>query len=144
MFEAEAVVTGAAFGTFSVKVITQDCHYCKTGCSKPDWHDSNSIELRNVNQSSSVDLSVGARVFLDVPHKRLISAAFFSYLTPLFGFLVGMVAGNWAAARVVPEFSEACAMIGGLLGMVSVFRCLSSQRVGLSLFELVPSIRPLG
>ncbi len=130
MLEAEAVVTNVAGDAVSLKVISRTCQHCKTACSKPDWHDGKSIDLRNVNLRSLVDLSVGERVFLDMPYKRLLSAAFFLYLTPLFGFLVGMVAGSWAAARVVPEFSETCAMIGGLLGLISVFRCLSSQRVG--------------
>lgn len=143
MLEAEAVVADVAGGDVFLKVIPRSCNGCKTSCAKPDGHDREPFEFKNLSLISSTDLSVGQPVFLDIPRERLISAAFLLYLAPLFGFLVGMVVGNWVAARFVPEISESCAMVGGLLGLISVFRCLSSHKVGLSLFQVVPTIRPL-
>ena len=143
MLEAEAVVADVAGGAVLLKVIPRACYGCKISCAKPDGHDRGSFEFKNLSLISSTNLSVGEPVFLDIPRRRLISAAFLLYLAPLFGFLIGMVVGNWVAAWFVPEVSESCTMIGGLLGLTSVFRCLSSQRVGSSLFQVVPTIRPL-
>jgi positive regulator of sigma E activity len=143
MLEAEAVVADVSGGAVLLRVIPRTCNGCKISCSKSEGLDPKCFEFKNLSLISSTGLSVGQPVFLDIPRERLISAAFLLYLAPLFGFLFGMVLGNWVAARFVPEISESCAMIGGLLGLTSVFRCLSSQRVGLSLLQVVPTIRPL-
>ncbi|MCF7967698.1 MAG: SoxR reducing system RseC family protein [Methylococcaceae bacterium] len=142
MPEAEAVVVDVAAGAVLLKEVSRSCHGCKKSCSKPEGLDPESLGLKNLDLMSSTDLFVGEPVFLDIPRERLISVAFLLYLAPLFGFLAGMIVGNWVALQFAPQVSESCAMIGGLLGLTSVFRCLSSQRVGLSLFKVVPTIRP--
>ena len=142
MPEVEAMIADVTDGAVPVVVITRSCHGCQISCSKDSGLHAGYSELKNLGPKRSKDFSSDEFIFHDLSPERLITAALLLYLTPLFGFLVGMVAGNWFAIWLAPEASESFTMIGGFLGLILVFRCLLSQRLDQSRFHGVPTIRP--
>jgi len=142
MPEVESMIAGVTDGAVPVVVIARTCHGCQIRCSKDSGLHAGYSALKNLGPKRSKNFSSDEFIFPDLSPERLITTALLLYLTPLFGFLVGMVAGNWLALRFAPEASESFTMICGFLGLILVFRCLLSQRLDLSRFHGVPTIRP--
>jgi len=117
--EEEGMVTAIEGEYAMVKVIrTSSCAHCPSAGS---CHIESDREIL-VKAKNNAGARVGQRVRLFVAPGSILAASFLLYVIPLFGLILGAVAGKLFLAHVWPRLSsELLAAGAGLVAMAGTF-----------------------
>lgn len=139
MLETQAEVVQVDGGVVSLKLNNPPCGGCNAACSATgSWH------VGGIHLNSSEKVLPGKPAVISLPGRQLIFLSVLFYLSPLLGFFIGLLVGEWITAPFVPESTEMGALAGGALGLFLAFRHLSGwcSRVELPGIHM-PTITPL-
>ena len=127
MIEEHAIVTGRVDGQVTLELERRTaCGLCgqKRGCGNATWgkllgHDSHAFTADN-----PVNAKVGDSVVVGINEKAVLNSAFFLYVVPLAGLLVGTLVADYFFSN------QFYVMLGAALGLILGFLWVKGHLIG--------------
>ena len=127
MIEEYAIVTKSAGTTATLEIERRTaCGLCgqKRGCGNATWgkmlgHDSHDFTAEN-----QINAKVGDSVVVGIDEQAVLSSAFFLYVVPLVGLLIGTLAADFLFKN------QFYVILGAVLGLVLGFLWVKGHLIG--------------
>ncbi|MDI1362082.1 SoxR reducing system RseC family protein [Methylotenera sp.] len=127
MIEEYAIVTKSAGATATLEIERRTaCGLCgqKHGCGNATWgkmlgHDSHDFVAEN-----QINAKVGDSVVVGIDEQAVLSSAFFLYVVPLVGLLIGTLAADYLFKN------QFYVILGAALGLVLGFLWVKGHLIG--------------
>lgn len=127
MIEEYAIVTKSAGTTATLEIERRTaCGLCgqKRGCGNATWgkmlgHDSHDFTAEN-----QINAQVGDSVVVGIDEQAVLNSAFFLYVVPLVGLLIGTLAADYLFKN------QFYVILGAVLGLVLGFLWVKGHLIG--------------